>query len=99
MLGTTTLPSSMKVGLRNADHPQPSYETTPRHDLIIEVMLMIDEAIEGREEVSTWNLAEQIVDLVDPPPVDPPTATSASTKGLNPTLLAMVKDSREKYAP
>ncbi len=77
--------------------PSPSYETTPRHDLIIEVMLMIDEAIEGDEDVSPWKLAERIVDLVDPPPRDPQPATSGSTKGLNPTLAAMVKASTEKF--
>ncbi len=76
--------------------PSPTFEPSARDNLIGEVMLLLDRAIEDDEEESTWSIAERIVDLVDPPPVDPPAATSASTKGLNPTLLAMVKASRAK---
>jgi hypothetical protein len=45
--------------------PSPTYEATPRVDLIMEIMLLLDHAIEGGEQVSTYRLAEQIVELVE----------------------------------
>lgn len=75
--------------------PSPNYEPTPRDDLIGEVMLLLDRAIEDDEEESTWSIAERIVDLIVPLPVDPP---AAPTKGLNPALAALVEASRVKLA-
>lgn len=72
----------------------PTYETSPRDDLIVEIMLLLDYAIEGDEQVSTVELAQQIVELVEQNPLDPPAA-----RALNPTLVAMVNASRAKCAP
>ena len=79
--------------------PNPTYETTPRDDLTIDIMLLIEDAIDGDEDVDPWKLAKRIVDLVDPTPLDPPEAVGSSTGAPSPVLMALVKASRPKYAP
>lgn len=39
-------------------------ELAPREALVIDIMMELDNAIEGAEKVSTYALARQIVDLV-----------------------------------
>jgi len=79
--------------------PSPTYETTPREDLTLDIMLVIDDAIDGDEDVDPWKLAKRIVARVDPLPVNPPAVVGSSTGAPNPALMALVKASRPKYAP
>ena len=75
--------------------PRPTYETSPRDDLTMDIMLLIDHAIEGGEGVDSWTLAKRIIDLVDPLPLNTPAEAGRSTGVLSPKLVAMVKASRD----
>lgn len=41
--------------------PTPAYATTPREDLVFDIMTILDNAVQSDEEVSTFELADQIV--------------------------------------
>jgi hypothetical protein len=43
----------------------PALELTPRQELVLDIMGLLDDAIDGDEPVSTYSLAEQIAELVE----------------------------------
>jgi len=45
--------------------PSPTLEITPREEMILDIMNMIDDAVCCDAPVSSYHLAEQIVELVD----------------------------------